>query len=773
MAATVAQLQATAKMMRGKAQAAKAKGQASKGYFAAAREASAKAAAASGKKPAATKAKAASAPRTIRALPPARTRSARGPSVRGPTKTVHAPASAVRGLLPAKGGTGGGGGGGAPSVRVITPAKARPKSGPKAGPTRTIYADAAPRSAVRGLLGGPSGKSTTPPDHIGRRGGSRKKNKSRKGPAMAAHIPSIADRNKPGPKRMGAKKPSTALAKRPPASMAKRGGKRPRARLPGVPARIRQVRHTPGGSAMLARVGPATTAVTRRPGNKHGIRFRKLQWEKSTKYLDLTTGKRSRAIEVRKFGRNPIGGWKDIASTGLSAIGGAIVSEIVSRMVATRMPEGGKHPFYSKDAALRIMAKPTTMEGVANVGLIALFLGGAGFAAKKGYAMTGNVLAGAGFGAIAHYGTRVFVHYILPMFLKVESGDEQTLANRIAAWEQASNGDAIAAEITRTDKVGSEAQADPLPATYKNGDAMTEGGYKWLQGRIIGIAPPQDAPKAGTSTTKSQLGSQGRPQVFDTADVDAQNALGGNAGAGNGAGQRRPTEDETRDALAAYINDGTAQTRTGCGGNGDCGGDCGGGCGGNSQCGPDCGCDSCQEKYWGRPSQGGPQGGGSNDMPNKRDQYANRNAPSEAGSNAGGRHDMNSCGRCQQAFARGVASPCAGQSNGQRLQTQPEQQQSQTGSNAGGHGGGERPAPQLPAHDPARAARWQVPTARNYTAPVTVRPSLVRRGCCPPPQHQAAGGRSPPSSAPLRKASLDDPSARSSPQRQQVPEHAR
>jgi len=369
---------------------------------------------------------------------------------------------------------------------------------------------------------------------------------------------------------------------------------------------------------MLAAVGPAALAVRKGYGAQSGRyapRFRKLQWEKSTKYLDRSSGRRIKAVEVRKFGKNPIGGWKDIASTGLAAIGGAVVSEIVSRMVATRTPEGGKHPFYSKDAVLRILAKPTGMEAAANAGLIAVFLGGAGFAANKGYGMLANVLGGMGFGAIAHYGVRVFVHYILPMILKVVDGNEMTLANQIAAWEQPSNADAIAAEIKRTDSVTSEAQQDPLPMSYKTGDAVTADGYKWLLGRVIGVAPPQPAPDAKPAaggTTASSLGAlSGQARIFQTEDVRGLAGQGEtHAGHDHGAAHA-PSTETTRDVLAAYINGDEAVSTTGCGGGCGGGSGCGGGCGGaGSGCGEGCGCDACQEEWGTRPVQGGPQGGG-------------------------------------------------------------------------------------------------------------------------------------------------------------------
>lgn len=655
-------------MAEGKARAAKEAGKPSPALNKAAREAKAKAAAAEGRAPPSSRGTASAHAALRNLLPPARSGSARASEQTAP-----------RVIRPA-------------APRAAAP-RARPSGGPRMGPTQTIHAQRSYRTAaVRGLLPAGSGRSTVPPDFVGRRGGTRKKPK-KKGPAMAAKVISTPYTKKaartPAARQLtaGPKKKTAAMTRTRSATPARR-----RARLPGIPAPERRIRKTAPGRRMLAQVGPATKAISR-TGNRRGVRFRKLQWDKTTRYLDLSTGKRTRAVETRKFGRNPIGGAKDIISTGLAAIGGAVVSEFVSRIVATRMPEGGKHPFYSKDAALRILAKPTAAEGVANGVLIAGLLGGAGWVARKGYGMWANVLGGMGFGAIAHYGVRVVMHYLAPMLFKVDSGDEQTWANRLLAWEQPSNADAIEAEIVRTNKPTSEAQADPLGAAYKNGDTVTEGGYKWTSGKIIGIAPPQDAPKSGSSTTKGRLAAQAdQARVFDSSDLRAQpETLGSQGGQGgrSGGGQQRAGMRETQDAFAGYLEGTQAKSRTGCGGGCGKGGGCNGGC--NGKCGEDCGCADCQAK-WG---QGGPQGGGT--LPQKREQYA----PSEAGQRLA--HNMNECPKCVAAFKSGKVSPCVGQGRGQQLHTQPEQPPAQQ----------QHRAPELPPATVSGSIQaWEVPRAR-------------------------------------------------------------
>lgn len=129
-----------------------------------------------------------------------------------------------------------------------------------------------------------------------------------------------------------------------------------------------------------------------------------------------------------------------LAVTGAGLGFGLVVADLVDRYVATRTPpqtkdgQGGKHPWYGRNAALAYQRRPDAMRlGIQGAGAVAS-LALTGMTRKMPvvpFLMAGTTLAFAG-----NLFSQLFRWWIMPKIFKVEKDGEESLANRIAPLEQ-------------------------------------------------------------------------------------------------------------------------------------------------------------------------------------------------------------------------------------------------------------------------------------------------------------------------------------------------
>jgi hypothetical protein len=257
-----------------------------------------------------------------------------------------------------------------------------------------------------------------------------------------------------GKKRSHAKKKTTRRTKKTAGRRTKKAARRRSAgrRAPGN-ITVRAV--ASAGAKAPSRGNPGRRRAHGRKGRSHGKR---------------------RAHSHRGYRMsNPHGNWMGIAIFSGAALGGFIVGGIVDRLVATRTPSGGQHPWYGPDAAALIAARPDAMR--IGVGLVApvglLFL--AKYADKKGHSKTSYVTSGFAVGWLIHTGASLYYSFIVPKAFEVTKGDEETISNRIYSDSQPwlyDNADNIRTDLLKRAEPGKDAagypegQKEPLPAVW-------------------------------------------------------------------------------------------------------------------------------------------------------------------------------------------------------------------------------------------------------------------------------------------------------------------
>lgn len=115
---------------------------------------------------------------------------------------------------------------------------------------------------------------------------------------------------------------------------------------------------------------------------------------------------------------------------------GLLIADFVDRLVATRKPKDGKHPWYGRDAAAAINRRPDAMRlgaqavgGVAGLGL-AYWLRG------RGPAILPWIFGGIALGFGSNLLLKLANWYLMPAIFKVKEDNEVSFANRMYALEQ-------------------------------------------------------------------------------------------------------------------------------------------------------------------------------------------------------------------------------------------------------------------------------------------------------------------------------------------------
>jgi hypothetical protein len=204
---------------------------------------------------------------------------------------------------------------------------------------------------------------------------------------------------------------------------------------------------------------------------------------------------------------NPAGNWMNVAVLSGGVLGGFILGGIVDRIIATRTPKGGVHPWYGPDASARIAMRPGALRIAAGIGggvaltLLSWWMG------KKGWEKSAYVVAGLGIGWLVNIGANLWYSYAVGKLWAISKGDEMTWANRLYSDQQSYLYDGLANAMAAVDKSVANGSADPIfAAGASQGATLPPAWDVQLQANLKSVAA------GGTvSGPPSQQGNLGRP----------------------------------------------------------------------------------------------------------------------------------------------------------------------------------------------------------------------------------------------------------------------
>src|SRR6266545_744405 len=133
-----------------------------------------------------------------------------------------------------------------------------------------------------------------------------------------------------------------------------------------------------------------------------------------------------------------------VRAFGMAGMGvglGLVIADGLDRYVATRKPTNGNNPWYGANAAAAQNHRPDAWrlgaQAAGGVGSIALAY------AVRGRAILPWLLGGTAIGFFANLTKQLVTWWVMPMALKVDAGNEATLANRMYPLEQKSVQDMV------------------------------------------------------------------------------------------------------------------------------------------------------------------------------------------------------------------------------------------------------------------------------------------------------------------------------------------
>ncbi len=247
--------------------------------------------------------------------------------------------------------------------------------------------------------------------------------------------------------------------------------------------------------------------------------FRRIDQKSIIRARSRKTGEIRTVVKYRRFKSNPIGDVAKIAMLGGGVVLGLVLSDMLRRYVATMAPKGGKEPFYGTPAAERTTVAPDAMQLGAQLGLAALFGGGAFLVRKKSPgAMT--FLAGAAIGAGGLAILEAINFFMMPKILPAKTISEKVLGNRLYVVEQKYGQDYLNDDIKKQN------------AAIEAGKTVNPDGGAVMGVRGVGSAPQHRAlpPPARANAVAGAPQRQGN----SVSGPPQQNAVGCGGGCGQG-----------------------------------------------------------------------------------------------------------------------------------------------------------------------------------------------------------------------------------------------
>ena len=314
----------------------------------------------------------------------------------------------------------------------------------------------------------------------------KKSSKKKSAKKAAAAAPAQAPKKKSSKKKSAKKKAAVATVAAAPTA-AKRSGKK---------KSKKSSKKKKGHKRSIERSSAIT--VHGKAMRKTAIRAHQGMTRRSTKttYEHPRTGRKLSINHIMRMA-NPVGNWGNVLVLGGGAIVGFVVADMVDRFVATRAGDA-KYPWYSHDAAQRIMLKPDGMRIAAQAGVAVVFFLGS-YAAQNRMPKTAYFLAGAAIGAVVRVGSQLLVSYVMPAAFSVTKGNEKSLGNRMYPTEQSALQDEAQKTIDAENKTpanvpGQGGSDTELPASYL------------YPGKTATPAAPGSKP-AGTGAINTQRGN--------------------------------------------------------------------------------------------------------------------------------------------------------------------------------------------------------------------------------------------------------------------------
>lgn len=322
-----------------------------------------------------------------------------------------------------------------------------------------------------------------------KKGGTAKK--AAKKPTKKAAPPPAATQTS-APAKPAAKKPAKKAAKKPAAkkpAAKKAAPKKPTQKAaPKKAAKKATKKHTKKAHHAVKRSQSITFSGKKSPKSVQRAKKGKHAVRRTTTY----SGRTGKLTVTQTFLRaaNPV---NDMGRLGLLALGmlaGTVGVDVLDRFIATRAGDA-KYPWYSHDAARRIMTRP---DGV-RIGAQAAFVVASGALAVGAYKykmpIAATIFAGVAIGGAVKTAADLLRTRVMPLLFSVEKGNERSVGNRLYPLEQ----DALQTE--------EEKKIEAQNKDWKS--APSQGGTDELLPAEFLFKPAAAAPSTGTGGYRNPL----------------------------------------------------------------------------------------------------------------------------------------------------------------------------------------------------------------------------------------------------------------------------